>query len=635
MEGLVAVTNDIIKKITEKTSLPSFKVRAYLRGVTDVIGEALQEGEKVELPELGTFHLLRLPTRKVETNFGGKKQVLKLAATTTPDFEISETLKPLVRTTPVAQQPTANVKEEFRISPLHSRESSVQFIELNGKVIPKTILALVPENLARKFQAVPFALEEKTLSIAMTDPENEEAFNAIRKSSGKILKPFLTTQEDINYILDQYSALQSELNELVENSETDDLSTVEEKEEKVNEDDITETSPAAKIVASLLKRGVREKASDIHVEPSEEEVQVRFRVDGVLRKILALPKEVQPALISRVKILSNLKIDETRLPQDGRIQILLDGNKVDFRISTIPTVNGEKIVARILDHSKGALTFDQLGVRGRALRLLEDNIKKAHGMTLVTGPTGSGKSTTMYAVVSQIKDEGINIVTMEDPVEYRMSGVNQSQVNSKIGFTFASGLRSILRQDPDVVMVGEIRDKETADIAINAALTGHIVISSLHTNDSAGALPRLIDMGIEPFLITSSTNAIIAQRLCRRICEKCRQEAEVKPEDIELIQKEIEEMPETEREEAKKKRAFYKGAGCVACGKSGYKGRIGIFEILPVTEGVKTLTLQRASNSDLLAQAKKDGLVTMRQDGILKALDGLTTIEEIWRVTKD
>jgi type IV pilus assembly protein PilB len=631
----LAVTNDIIKKISQKTSMPTFKVRAYLRGATDVIGAALQEGEKVELPELGTFKLLRLPIRKVETNFGGKKQVLKLAATTTPDFDISETLKPLVRSTPPSQAPQQPVEDNFRISPLHNRESSVQFIELNGKVIPKTILALVPENLAKKYQAVPFALEEKVLSIAMTDPENEEAFNAIRKTSGKILKPFLTTQEDINYILDQYSALQSELNELVENSEADDISTIEEQEEKVSDEDITETSPAAKIVSSLLKRGVREKASDIHIEPSEDDVQVRFRVDGVLRKVLALPKEVQPALISRIKILSNLKIDETRLPQDGRIQILLDANKIDFRISTIPTVNGEKIVARILDHSKGTLTFDQLGVRGRSLTVLQENIKKAHGMTLVTGPTGSGKSTTLYAIVSQIKDDGVNIVTMEDPVEYRMPGVNQSQVNSKIGFTFASGLRSILRQDPDVVMVGEIRDKETADISINAALTGHIVLSSLHTNDSAGALPRLLDMGIEPFLITSSTNAIIAQRLCRKICEKCRQEDMVKPEDVELIKKEIESLPELERGEASKKKAFYKGVGCAACGKTGYKGRIGIFEILTVTEGVKTLTLKRASNSDILAQAKQDGLITMRQDGILKALDGLTTIEEIWRVTKE
>jgi type IV pilus assembly protein PilB len=292
-------------------------------------------------------------------------------------------------------------------------------------------------------------------------------------------------------------------------------------------------------------------------------------------------------------------------------------------------------VARVLDHSGGVLNLADLGVRGRALKVLEDNLTKAHGMTLITGPTGSGKSTTLYAMIHKIKDEAINIITMEDPVEYRMPGVNQSQVNSKINFTFASGLRSILRQDPDVVMVGEIRDKETADIAINAALTGHVVLSSLHTNDSAGALPRLLDMGIEPFLITSSTNAIVAQRLCRKVCDKCRQEVDPKPEHLAVINEEIEALPEPEKTEAKGKKKLVVGAGCAACGNSGYKGRIGIFEILAVTEPIRMLTIKRASSSELMIQARKDGLITLKQDGILKALDGLTTIEEIWRVTKD
>lgn len=629
----MAVTNDIVRDIGKKLNHPTFKSRAYLKAITDMIAERLQEGDKVEIPTLGTFRLLRLPSRKVEATLAGKRQTIKLDASITPDFEVEKTLQEEIK------KPTAladrEATDEFRVSSVHTRKSDIQFIELSGKTIPKTILSLVPEAIARKYQAVPFNLEEKTLSIAMTDPENEEAFNAIRKVSGKIVKSFLSTQEDVSYILDQYSGLQSELKELVENEDISDIDTVEEKEEKVTDEDITETSPAAKIVSSLLKRSVREKASDIHIEPTEEDVQVRFRIDGVLRKILALPKEIQPGLISRIKILSNLKIDETRLPQDGRIQILLDGNKIDFRISTLPTVNGEKVVARVLDHTKGVLTLDQLGVRGRAFQVLEDNIKKAHGMTLVTGPTGSGKSTTLYAIVSKIMDTSINIITMEDPVEYRMAGVNQSQVNSKIGFDFANGLRSILRQDPDVVMVGEIRDKETADIAINAALTGHVVLSSLHTNDSAGALPRLLDMGIESFLITSSTNAIVAQRLCRKICEKCRQEVKIKPEDTELIKTEIESLPEPERSDAKKKNAFYAGSGCSTCGNTGYKGRIGIFEILGVTETVKQLTLKRASGSDILTQAKKEGLITMRQDGVMKALDGLTTIEEVWRVTKD
>jgi type IV pilus assembly protein PilB len=628
----VAVTNDIIKRLSAKTGQPGFKARAYLKGLTDLIGTALSEGDKIAIDGLGTFKLTRLPERKVVTNFGGKKQTIKLAATTTPDFELAENLTEKVAASKNAAQTAEPIDEQFRVTDLHNRESDIQFIELVDKTIAKDILALVPEPIARKYQAVPFALKDKTLYIGMTDPENEEAFNAIRKTSGKIVRSFITTADDINHVLDQYSGMQSELSDLVEISEED-----EEKEEKdkATEADVTETSPAAKIVTSLLKRSVREKASDIHVEPSEDDVTVRFRIDGVLRKVLTLPKEVQAAVTSRVKILSNLKIDETRLPQDGRIQILLDGSKIDFRISTLPTVNGEKIVARVLDHTSGVLNLNDLGVRGRALKTLEDNLTKAHGMTLITGPTGSGKSTTLYAMIHKIKNEAINIITMEDPVEYRMPGVNQSQVNSKINFTFASGLRSILRQDPDVVMVGEIRDKETADIAINAALTGHVVLSSLHTNDSAGALPRLLDMGIEPFLITSSTNAIVAQRLCRKICDKCKQEVEPKSEHLELINPELDTLPEPEKSEAKAKKKLFAGAGCSACGNSGYKGRIGIFEILAVTEPVKQLTLKHAASSELMAQAKKDGLITLKQDGILKALDGLTTMEEVWRVTKD
>lgn len=605
-----------------------------MRGLTDIIASGLAEGDKVETDGLGTFKLTRLPERKVVTNFGGKKQTITLAAAVTPDFDVDTSLQSKITATPKPAVESGPLDEHFRISNLHTRESAVQFIELVDKTIPKNILNLVPEPIARKYQAVPFSLKDKTLFVGMTDPENEEAFNAIRKASGKIVKAFITTQDDVSHILDQYSGLQSDLSELVEISEEEEEKENEAKE-KVSEEDFAETSPAAKIVASLLKRSVREKASDIHIEPSEEDVVVRFRIDGVLRKVLNLPKEVQPAVISRVKILASLKIDETRLPQDGRIQILLDGNKIDFRISTLPTVNGEKVVARVLDHSHGVLTLKDLGVRGSSYKILEENLTKAHGMTLITGPTGSGKSTTLYAMIARIKDEAINIITMEDPVEYRMPGVNQSQVNSKINFNFASGLRSILRQDPDVVMVGEIRDKETADISINAALTGHVVLSSLHTNDSAGALPRLLDMGIEPFLITSSTNAIVAQRLCRKICDKCKQEAPPKPEYQEVISQEIENLPDAEKSQIKDKKSLFVGAGCNACGNSGYKGRIGIFEVMAVTEPIRMLTIKRASSTEIMQQAKKDGMISMKQDGILKALDGLTTIEEVWRVTKD
>lgn len=609
-------------------------MRAYLKATTDIIGESLQKNEDVDLPNFGRFSLMRLPSRKVATNFGGKKQILKLEATTTPDFTVSEDLKSEVTATPASQTPHEELEDTFRTIPIQSRGSDVQFIELGGKVITKNVLALVPEAIAKKYSAVPFAVDGKSMSVAMTDPENEEAFNTIRKLSGKLVKPFLATQDDVNHILDQYSGLQEEVKELVE-TDDDSVETVKEKEEKVSNEDVAETSPAAKIISSLLKRAVRERASDIHIEPYEEEVLVRFRVDGMLRKVLNLPKDIQPAVISRVKIMANLKIDETRLPQDGRIQIILDGNRIDFRISTLPTVNGEKVVARVLDHSKGVLDFEEIGIWGRSLRVLEDNIKKAHGMTLVTGPTGSGKSTTLYSVISKIKNDATNIITMEDPVEYRMPGVNQSQVNSKIDFTFASGLRSILRQDPDVVMVGEIRDRETADIAVNAALTGHIVLSTLHTNDAVGAIPRLLDMQVEPFLITSSLNSVIAQRLCRRICEKCKTEIQLKPEELAMVNAEVDLMPEPERSESKKTPKFFQGKGCDACGNSGYKGRIGIYEILALSDPLKTLTLKRSTSTELLNQAKKEGLISLKQDGILKALHGNTTLEEVWRVTKD
>lgn len=630
----MAVTNDVVKGIAKKLGWTPRKSEAVLADFVKEVGDSLADGIRLELEDFGKFKLQRLPDRKVVTMLGGHKREVALPASVSPHFEPAGGLAKRISLPKLT--PSVPHKESSKAT-TRARRSDVRFAELIGRTIPKEILALVPESIARKYQVVPFGLQDKTLMVAMIDPENEEAFNALRKVSRKIIEPYIATQDDLNFVLDQYTALQGELKDLLADAEEEegDVETVEEKEATASEEETDETSPAAKIVSTLLKRAVREKASDIHIEPTDELVQVRFRVDGVLQKILTLPKEVHAAVISRVKILSNLKIDETRLPQDGRIQILLDGRKIDFRISLIPTVNGEKVVARVLDHSSGGLTLEELGVDGRAFDILENDSKKAHGMILVTGPTGSGKSTTLYAIVSRIKSDEINIITMEDPVEYRMSGVNQCQVNSAIGYTFASGLRSILRQDPNVIMVGEIRDKETADIAINAALTGHIVISTLHTNDAAGAIPRLIDMGIEPFLITSSMNAIVAQRLCRKICEKCKEETPIKPEDSDIIAKAIEGMPDRERSEAQNLHTFFVGKGCSACGNTGYHGRIGIFEVMDISDNLKQLTIKRASSEDLYTEAKKGGFIDMKEDGILKALRGETTIEEVWRVTKD
>ncbi len=511
---------------------------------------------------------------------------------------------------------------------------NIEYADLSKVAVPKEILNLIPEHIARKFQAVPISLDNTTLIVAMIDPQDVETIELIKRKTGYVVKPQLTTQDDINRVLDQYTGLQAELEEAIEDADVG----VEKKQEvkQVEEQPENENAPTARIVYSLLKRAVREKASDIHIEPDDKEVIVRFRLDGILHKKVSLPKEIQAAVTSRLKILANLKIDESRLPQDGRIQLIIDRRDVDFRMSTIPVVTGEKIVLRILDKSTGILTLDQLGLLGDARVVLDEGVTKSHGMTLVTGPTGSGKTTTLYALLTQIINPGVNVITLEDPVEYRMAGINQSQTNADIGYTFASGLRAIVRQDPNVIMVGEIRDKETAEMGIHASLTGHIVLSTLHTNDSAGAMPRLIDMGIEPFLIASSINTVVGQRLARKICQSCKEKLKAESTEEELIKKIISEMPEKIRKEAaKREMAFYKGKGCSECNNTGYKGRIGIFEVLSLTDNMKKLILDRVSGGDIQKQAVAEGMLTMLQDGIMKALDAQTTLEEVWRVTKE
>ncbi len=510
----------------------------------------------------------------------------------------------------------------------------VSYIDLSKTTVPKRILNLLPEHIARHYQIVPITENENRLVVAMIDPEDREAIEFVKKKTGQELEIKICTQVDLNHVLEQYSAMPGELKKIVESAEEEeDFKPSETKEQKAKTEEIVETAPAAKIIQSVFKRAVREKASDIHIEPTEEQVIVRYRVDGILRQVITLPKELLAAIVSRIKILSNMKIDETRLPQDGRFQTVIDGNEVDFRISTLPTVNGEKIVARILDKSTGILTLDRLGFRGTAYQTLDENIRKAHGMILVTGPTGSGKSTTLYAVIDKIKNVGVNIVTLEDPVEYRMATINQSQVHTQIGFTFASGLRSILRQDPDIIMIGEIRDYETADMAVHSALTGHIVLSTLHTNDAAGAIPRLIDMKIEPFLVNSSINCVVAQRLCRRICEACREPLEIEMGEKELAENELKNLPPKEKKPDKLQ--FFHGKGCDNCSGTGYRGRIGIYEVFNLTNDIKEMVAKRASGTELGEQAIKNGMTTMKQDGVLKAAEGLTSLEEVWRVTKD
>ncbi len=512
----------------------------------------------------------------------------------------------------------------------------IPFIDLSGKSISKETLFLIPEKIAKKYQAIAFKKEGKAIKIAMKSPEDFQAIEFLEKKLGKEIEPYIGTSSDINRILDQYVELQTEIEKTIEKIDPE-ISAQELENPEALQEIIKQDAPIPRLVNTLIERAVKSKASDIHIEPGREELKVRCRIDGVLQQTVRLPKKIHAALISRIKILSKLKIDEKRIPQDGRFHATISGKEVDFRVSSLPTVNGEKVVMRILDISAGILTLEQLGVRGKGFKTFSENIKKPHGMTLVTGPTGSGKTTTLYAILDKINKVGVNIITLEDPVEYYIEGISQSQIKSSIGYDFANGLRSIVRQDPDIIMVGEIRDKETAGMAVHAALTGHIVLSTLHTNNAAGAIPRLIDMKIEPFLIASSVNTVVGQRLVRKICPHCRKQYELSNDILNDIRVKIEikKMPKQNQKliDIKKSIKLYKGTGCDQCNETGYKGRIGIFEVLSVTQTIERLLLKRAPASEIQEKATQEGMITMKQDGILKVLDGITTLEEVWRVT--
>lgn len=618
------MTSKELKKLVAKNSnIDLESVSKTLDSIQNTISKELLAGRSVNIPGFGNFVMIKYPSRTVKDVRNPSKTYLSLEKTI-----------PRFRPSPEFKEEIAGGKQATGET-VFTPAINIAYIDLSKTTVPKRVLSLLPEHIARHYQIVPIEEKEGRLVVAMIDPEDREAIEFVKKKTGKELDIRICTQADLNHILDQYSALSGELKKIVESAEEEEeeLKPTPKGQPTIKKEEIEETAPAAKIVQSLYKRAVREKASDIHIEPEEDQVTVRFRIDGILRKVISLPKEIQPAIVSRIKILSDLKIDETRLPQDGRFQTVVDGAEVDFRVSTLPTVNGEKVVARILDKSSGILTLEQLGLRGTAFKVLDENIHKAHGMILVTGPTGSGKTTTLYAVIDKIKNVGINIVTLEDPVEYRMQSINQAQVHAQIGFTFANGLRSIVRQDPNVIMIGEIRDYETADMAVHAALTGHIVLSTLHTNDAAGAIPRLIDMKIEPFLVNSSVNCVVAQRLCRRICENCKEALQIETGEKDVAEKELKNLPAAAQQPSKIE--FFHGKGCDNCSGSGYKGRIGIFEIFQLSDDLKEMVAKRASGTNLGAQAVKNGMVTMKQDGILKAIDGLTTLEEIWRVTKD
>lgn len=528
------------------------------------------------------------------------------------------------------------------------------FIDLSAKVVAPDVLNLVPRDTALTYMAVPYELKDNTLNVGMLDPSNLQAIDFLTRRTGYTIKAFMTTKADIDHVVAQYkNALDQEVVKAISADQNQvDQQTANNKKIKsaAEVQNFVQDAPITRALNSILEYAINSKASDIHVEPRHDMLKIRFRIDGMLQDTMTLPKSIEPALISRIKIMSNLKIDEHRIPQDGQAEYVVSGREVDLRIAIAPITFGEQVVIRILDKNASLINLDVLGFRGRAYRLIKSGTKKPHGMILSTGPTGSGKSTTLYAVIQEIKNITINIVTLEDPVEYKMEGINQMQVNPAVGLTFASGLRSILRQDPNVVMVGEIRDHETADLAVQAALTGHTVLSTLHTNSASGVLPRLLDMNIEPFLIASTVNTVIGQRLVRKVCESCRAPYQTSDSATLMINKTLADiLPHDKDDTAKieedlgyknlplyneKAYTLYKGAGCEKC-VNGYSGRTGIYEVFEMNEAMEKLLVARATTTAIQEQAIKDGMLTMKQDGMLKALAGTTTIEEVARVASD
>lgn len=546
------------------------------------------------------------------------------------------------------------VLEERELAKLVGDYIGTPFVEIEPKDIPDDVLKRIPEHIARQYNVVLFAVDEDGAPmLAMEDPDDVQALNFIQKEIGYNLRVFLATKSNILDCLENYRGdVNDELDEVIAIQRDDSDA------ENAKEEEFAEDSPIAQTVNLLLEYAIKSHASDIHIEPREEFVQVRYRIDGVLREVNKLPHNVLGALVSRIKILSNLKIDERRVPQDGRFKIKVSGKQYALRVSTLPIADGEKIVMRVLDESNQAISLDKLGYWGLSLATIKNAMAQPNGMILVTGPTGSGKSTSLFSVLSELNTPDVNISTIEDPVEYKIPGVNQTQTNAKAGMTFASGLRALLRQDPNIIMVGEIRDGETANLGVQAALTGHLVFSTLHTNNAATCLPRLLDMDIEPFLIASTVKAVIGQRLVRRLCQSCRQAYTPSQEELNYITQMFNITPESmphlhELEEQAASESIggdtpmgttdvtivqlWKPSpeGCDECGHNGFKGRVGIYEVLGISVAIQKMITANATSNDIQEQAISEGMITMQMDGLIKSFRGVTTIEEILRATRE
>jgi type II secretion system protein E len=549
-----------------------------------------------------------------------------------------------------------NLIDERTLTKLYATYADIPYIELDPRDIPSDILMRIPERIARQYNAVIFKIDpDGLIHLAMDDPDDVQAVNFIEKEIGTNTRVYIAPRSNILECLEGYRGdVTQELKEVIDIQREDDGSN-----QKVTEAEVAEDSPIAQTVNLLLEYAIRSNASDIHIEPREQFVQVRYRIDGVLKEVNRLPKNVLGALVSRIKILSNLKIDERRVPQDGRFKIKVAGKQYALRVSTLPIADGEKVVMRILDESNQAVTLEQLGYWGHSLAVINQALTEPNGMILVTGPTGSGKSTSLFSVLSMLNTPEVNISTIEDPVEYKIPGVNQTQTNSKAGMTFASGLRALLRQDPNIIMVGEIRDGETANLGVQAALTGHLVFSTLHTNNAATCLPRLLDMGIEPFLIASTVKAVVGQRLVRRLCMNCRQSyvpnqtevAEIvrlfhlapgqnfyyihQLEAQAIVQKVGGETPWGTTDTTIVALWQPNPNGCDECNHTGFKGRVGIYEVLGTSREIQKMIIGGNTSNEIQDQAVAEGMTTMLTDGLIKAIRGNTTVEEVLRVTKE
>lgn len=532
------------------------------------------------------------------------------------------------------------IADDLSLRKIKSEIYKLPEIDISAIEVKKELSQEISEDVIKFYGIIPFAKEENILRVGILNPEDIDALEALKfiaEDRGLELEKYVIGHQDFEKLLKEYGSLKAEVGKALERI-TEEITKKELKLPKEGGlEQITAETPITRIVAVMVKYAVESRASDIHIEPFETRIRIRFRIDGVLQTALSLPRNLLSAIITRIKILSDLKIDETRLPQDGRFSTHLADRKIDFRVSILPTRNGEKAVLRILDPLVGEIDLENLGFDGRNLELIQKNIQKPFGQILVTGPTGSGKSTTLYSILRILNDDEVNITTLEDPIEYFSEGVNQSQVHEEINYTFANGLRSILRQDPDIIMVGEIRDKETAALATQAALTGHIVLSTLHTNDAIGAIPRLIDMEVEKYLIAPTLNLAMGQRLLRRLCNDCKVESKPNAAEEKIISDALARFPDAVKKEIPKEKKFFKPAkeGCKQCGGKAYKGRVAIAEVLEMTDELEEIVLGALSEQAMRKEAFRQGMITLFQDGILKVLRGATSLDELLTVAQE